>query len=457
MRQTAAITGAQFGDEGKGAVVLEYLKNADICVRYNGGNNAGHTLYDQNDKEVKVNIAPSGIILPHITNVIANGCVVDLEVLDDNIKGLETRLLISDAAHLIFPYHQLEDQLQEEAKKKKALGTTGKGIGPAYADKVKRTGIRAGMLRKPKELEERLREIVEIKNHEFERLYESDKRIDAEDIIKRLKPLITRFASAVTDTSIYLHQAIKNGKRIVFEGAQAALLDLDHGTYPYVTSSNTTIGGVLTGTGLGLKAIGKVVGVAKAYATRVGEGPMLTEGEEYSAIKQSLEKLTAGEILKVMNGEIEDDNYDKLVSRHIREGANEYGATTGRPRRVGWLDLVALKKAVRINGMDELALTRLDCLDGIGKIKVCTAYQQKNGERQINEFPNDQEELIDFEPVYEIFKGWESTKVIKIYKELPKSAKEYLRFIQDFLETPIAMIRNGPKQGDYIQTKDLWR
>ena len=455
MKQTAAVIGTQFGDEGKGAVVLEYLRKADLCVRFNGGNNAGHTLYDQNDWEVTVNIAPSGVILPNITNVIANGCVVDLEVLDDNTKGLETKLLISDATHLIFPYHQLEDRLQEETKKKKALGTTQKGVGPAYADKVKRTGIRAGMLTRPEELEERLREIVRIKNHEFEVLYESDKKIDAEEVIRRLKPLIAKFAPAVTDTSFYLSQAIKKGKRIVFEGAQAALLDLDHGTYPYVTSSNTTIGGVLTGTGLGPKAIGKVVGVVKAYTTRVGEGFMLTEGEEYASVKQNKNRLTIPEVLAILRGE-EREDYDRLVSRYIREKAKEYGSTTGRPRRVGWLDLVILKKAIRINGIDELALTRLDCLDGIGKIKICTHYKNHNG-RELKEFPNDQEDLRGFEPVYETFEGWRSTQEIERFRDLPKTAKQYLGFIREFLDTPIAMIRNGPKQGDYIQTRDLWR
>ena len=462
-----AVVGAQWGDEGKGAVIAELAQHAHLCVRANGGNNAGHTLYDSEGKKVVVNIAPSGILYPHVTNIIANGCVVDLEVLDKNMQGARGKLLLSDAAHLIFDYHQLLDGAQEKSKGSGKIGTTKKGIGPAYADKINRMGIRAGLLQHPERLEELLRKNIFEKNTEL--LFYKSKVpdleipiIDADMLIAKMKPLFEKYAPLVTDTRLFLQQAFYNGKKIILEGAQGAMLDLDHGTYPFVTSSNTNVTGLLAGSGLPTKWIGSIFGVVKAYTSRVGEGIFPTEGEPGQDINRYEKKdeylrdcaLTGNEQQIVRAGDIYHPEYDKLVSRYLRETADEFGSTTGRPRRVGWLDAVALRKAAEMNGFDSLILTRLDNLDGIGKLKICVGYERyENGEvtERLAHFSNDQERLQGFRPKYEVLKGWENTKGIKSFKNLPSEAKDYVATLEFHVHSiPVSRIKNGCKQEDYI-------
>ncbi len=455
--RTQAILGMQFGDEGKGAVVATYAREADIVVRFNGGGNAGHTLYTAEGKKVVVNDAPSGVIFPHITNVIGNGSVVNLETLARNIDGLDTKILISDAAHLVLPYHSEMDKAREEARGKK-IGTTAKGIGPAYADKANRIGIRAGLLKHPQRLEEVLAETLEFKNRELRSLG-SEKQFSMKEILEWLEPHRQRFAPSVIDTAEYLQEAIRQRKKIVLEGANGALLDLDHGTYPYVTSSTTTIGGVLSGTGLNHRQIGRVIGVVKAYTSRVGEGPFPTEGEPYENIKQFKKgerTITDDEEKLVHEGTGWEKGYDRIVSRWIRESAEEFGATTGRPRRIGWLDLVAAKKAVQLNGCNYYALTRLDNLDGTFRLKVCTAYKHKETGEKTEIFPSDTEDLANYTPVYDIIPGWKSTKGMRTFAELPGSAQWYVNLTSEYLNIPRALLKNGPQQDDRIEMFKLW-
>jgi adenylosuccinate synthase len=458
MTNRIAILGAQWGDEGKGGITAQLARDANYVVRTQGGDNAGHTLYTEEGKKIVVNIAPSGVIYPHVTNVIGNGCVVNLETLAQNIEGLNPKLYLSDAAHLILNWHRSLDNAKEHCRNGGSLGTTNRGIGPAYMDKMQRTGIRLGELRNLARLEERIRTQGGQKNKELQQLYGFSNAIDLDVVWQELKPLAQRFAPLVTDTSMLLHDAIQQKKRILFEGAQAAMLDIDHGTYPYVTSSNTTIGGILTGTGLGLNAVQKVIGVAKAYTTRVGEGIFLTETEPYNNIKQLTKdsSITHREKAIVRSGNPTIPEYDRLVSRYIREVAEEYGATTGRPRRVGWLDLVILEKAARINGLNSLALTRLDCLDGIGTIKVCTKYKNKNTGESISHFPNDISVLEELEPVYVELPGWRNSKGITRFRDLPKEAKRYIHLIEDHLALDISLIKNGCGLNDYIERKKSW-
>jgi len=454
MTKRIAVLGAQWGDEGKGAIIAQLAENTDIVVRAQGGDNAGHTFYTEEGKKVVTNIAPSGICFPKVSNVIGNGCVVNLEILAKNIADYNPELYISDAAHLILDYQRVLDGVRERNRSTGTIGTTQRGIGPAYADKMNRMGIRAGLLKHPQRLKEEIKHIVEQKNKEFI-FYDIEKRIDADELLEQIEPFCRQFAPCVIDTGIYLHRAMKENKRILFEGAQAAMLDIDHGTYPAVTSSNTTIGGMLTGTWLGLRAIENVIGVAKAYTTRVGEGIFPTEGELYQNIKgynRGEFSLTEIEKRDLREGELPD----AVISRYIREIADEYGATTGRPRRVGWCDMVALKKAVRVNDLDSLAITKLDCLDGIGTLKMCTAYQHSETGQRITDFPSDQQELEGFSPVYESFKGWESTKGIRDYEQLPNETKKYLGFIAETLNVPISLIKNGCGLEDYILMERLW-
>ncbi|MDP3640800.1 MAG: adenylosuccinate synthase [Nanoarchaeota archaeon] len=455
--RTQAVLGMQFGDEGKGTVVATYAREADVVVRFNGGGNAGHTLYTAEGKKVVMNDAPSGMIFPHVTNVIANGCVLNLETLARNISGLETKLFISDAAHLVLPYHSEIDKAREQAREK-GIGTTGKGIGPAYADKAHRIGIRAGLLKRPQRLEEVLAETLEFKNQELQSLG-SERQFSMKEILEWLEPYRQRFAPSVIDTREYLQEAIRQRKKIVLEGANGALLDLDQGTYPYVTSSSTTIGGVLTGTGLNHRQIGRVIGVIKAYTSRVGEGPFPTESELYEDIKQFKKgerTITEEEEKIVREGTGWESGYDRFFSRWIRESAEEFGATTGRPRRIGWLDLVAVKKAVQINGCNYYALTRLDNLDGTFRVKVCTAYQHKETGEKTEIFPSDTEELANYEPVYEIIPGWKSTKGMRSFAELPGSAQWYVNLTSECLNIPPALLKNGPLQDDRIEMFKLW-
>ncbi|MBI2662368.1 adenylosuccinate synthase [Candidatus Woesearchaeota archaeon] len=454
MTKRIAVLGAQWGDEGKGAIIAQLAENADIVVRAQGGDNAGHTFYTKEGKKVVTNIAPSGICFPNVSNVIGNGCVVNLETLAKNIADYSPELYISDAAHLILDYHRVLDRVREKSRNKGAIGTTQRGIGPVYADKMNRVGIRMGLLKHLERLEQEIRYAVEQKNKEFIS-YGIEEFIDADKLLEQMRPLFKQFAPCVIDTGVYLHHAVKENKRMLFEGSQAAMLDIDHGTYPAVTSSNTTMGGMLMGTGLGLRAIERGIGVAKAYTTRVGEGIFPTEGEPYQNIKGYKRGefiLTDTEKRDLREGGLSD----AIIFRYIREIADEYGATTGRPRRVGWFDMVALKKAVRVNDLDSLAITKLDCLDGIGTLKVCTAYQHSETGQMITDFPSDQQELEGFIPVYELFKGWGSTKGIRDYEQLPKETKKYLGFIAETLNVPISLIKNGCGLEDYILMDGLW-
>ena len=463
--KVTAVVGAQWGDEGKGAIIAKLAQDSDICVRAQGGNNAGHTLYDSEGKKVVVNITPSGIIYSHVTNIIANGCVVDLEVLDRNMQGAKGKLLISDAAHLIFDYHKFLDGAQEESKGTKKVGTTKKGVGPGYADKVNRIGIRAGLLQHPERLEELLRKNIFEKNMEL--LFYKSKVpdleipiIDADKLLAKMKPLFEKYAPLVTDTRLFLRQAFYNGKKIILEGAQGAMLDLDHGTYPFVTSSNTNVTGLLAGSGLPPKMLGTVFGIVKAYTSRVGEGPFPTEGEPAENINRFENKedymrahaLTDDEKNVVLAVNVDNPRYDSVTSRYLRETADEFGSTTGRPRRVGWLDAVALRKAAELNGFDSLILTRLDNLDGIGKLKICNGYKNPTTGETLYDFPNDPEALNGFEPQYEVLPGWKNTKGIRTFQELPQPAKDYIATLEGFVHgIKVSEIKNGCKQEDYIR------
>jgi len=460
MAKTIAIVGAGWGDEGKGAVVSDLAREAQGVGRFQGGNNAGHTLYDSQGRKVVVNIAPSGVIYPHVQNIIGNGCVIDLEVLDHNLKDLinDPKLLISDGAHLIFDYHKQLDQARENSSAK--IGTTKRGTGPAYADKINRLGIRASLLRRPKDLEEQIREAANLKNEELE-LWDSAGTINADILITKIRPLVEKYRGLVADASLFLDKFIKAGNRFIFEGAQGALLDIDHGTYPHVTSSSTTVAGLLAGAGLGLKSIDVAVGVAKLYCSRVGEGSFPTEGESYGNIKNltrdTAPKLTLDEKIVVYGGIRAHPDYNCLALRLIQEQGDEFGATTGRMRRTGWLDIVALKKAIRVNGLDWLVGTRIDTLDRIGTVKVCTHYQNKETGEFSYDFPGEELELEQMVPQYFEFPGWMSTTGVRAFDRLPRNAQDYLSAIEGLTGVKFAGIRNGPRQGDYIQRTNLWR
>ena len=369
-----AILGAQWGDEGKGKIVDLLTPHFSIVARYQGGHNAGHTVYVNGTKFV-LRLIPSGILHPGVTCVIGNGVVVDPQALFAEVDELTkngidvgSRIVISDKAHLILPYHRDLDLLSEARRGERKIGTTSRGIGPAYEDKIARRGIRVGDLADPAGLEQEVRDNVNARN----RLVQ-DTTMDARAVLDQLRRHGERLKPWVRDVSLMLSQAMRDGQSILFEGAQGTLLDIDHGTYPYVTSSNASIGGVCTGLGVPPKAIGGVLGVVKAYTTRVGEGPLPTE----------------------LFGD---------MGNRLRESGNEYGAVTGRPRRCGWYDAVAARYGVRINGLDALALTKLDVLDGLERIDICTAYTC--GARTLTEFPSDLAQLAACKPVYESMPGW---------------------------------------------------
>src|SRR3954464_33855 len=371
-----AILGAQWGDEGKGKIVDLITPGFSIVARYQGGHNAGHTVY-VNGKKFVLRLIPSGILHPGVICVIGNGVVVDpkarLAEVDELVAaGIDVgnRIVVSDKAHLILPYHRDLDLLSEARRGERKIGTTSRGIGPAYEDKIGRRGIRVGDLADEAALEHNVRANVDARN----RLVQ-DTTMDARDVMADLATHAARLKPWVRDVSLMLSDTMKKGQSILFEGAQGTLLDIDHGTYPYVTSSNASIGGVCTGLGVPPKAIGAVLGVVKAYTTRVGEGPFPTE-------------LTGA------------------MGQRLRESGNEYGAVTGRPRRCGWYDAVAVRYGVRINGLDGLALTKLDVLDALAPLAICTAY--RCGGKTLTEFPSDLGQLSACEPVYESMPGWDA-------------------------------------------------
>lgn len=410
------IVGTQWGDEGKGKITDILAETQDIVVRFQGGNNAGHTVV-VGETTFKLHLIPSGILYDTCVCMIANGVVVNPQFLFDEIETLKSkgimvtpdRLKISSLAHVILPFHQALD-LQEESKRhEQKIGTTGKGIGPCYTDKISRRGIRVQDLLNP----DRLRKKIE--KHRWE-LYLPD--VEIEPVIAEYQEWGRRLKPFVVDSSLYINQAIEVGKHIIMEGAQGVMLDIDHGTYPFVTSSNTVSGGACTGVGIGPHKIDSVIGVTKAYVTRVGQGPFPTELLDET-----------GELLRQVGG--------------------EFGTTTGRPRRCGWLDLVVLKYAVRVNGITEICLTKLDVLDGLDEIKVCTHYLTPEGKQ--DEFPLDLDDFSDSEPVYVTLPGWKSdTSKLTEYADLPENAKKYVQFISEFCGVKIKMISVGTRRRQTI-------
>jgi len=421
-----AVLGAQWGDEGKGKIVDLLTPRFDIVARYQGGHNAGHTVYVNGTKFV-LRLIPSGILHPDVICVIGNGVVVDpqalfseLDELSRNGIDVRNRLFVSDKAHLILPYHRDLDLLSEARRGERKIGTTSRGIGPAYEDKIGRRGIRAGDLADPEALEQNVRDNVVARN----RLVQ-DSHMEWQPVLAQLRESGKRLLPMVRDISLMLAEAMRAGKSILFEGAQGTLLDIDHGTYPYVTSSNASIGGVCTGLGVGPRAIDGVLGVVKAYTTRVGEGPLPTE----------------------LTGE---------MGNRLRDSGNEYGAVTGRPRRCGWYDAVAVRYGVRINGLDALALTKLDVLDGLDRIEVCTAY--RCGSRTLTEFPSDLSQLAACEPVYESMPGWDApTKGAKRFADLPENARRYIARLEQVSGVPAAIVSTGSDRDDTILREDFLR
>jgi adenylosuccinate synthase len=418
-----AVLGAQWGDEGKGKIVDLLTPNFSIVARYQGGHNAGHTVY-ANGRKFVLRLLPSGILHPGITCVIGNGVVVDPQALFAEIDELAAagiavgdRLLVSDKAHLILPYHRELDLLSEARRGERKIGTTSRGIGPAYEDKIARRGVRVGDLANTDALRSAVRHNVDARNRII-----GDSVMDAEQVLAELAAAWTRMAPWVTDVSLFLSRARAAKQSIMFEGAQGTLLDIDHGTYPYVTSSNATIGGVCTGLGVPPRAIDGVLGVAKAYTTRVGEGPLPTE----------------------LTGEI---------GTRLRETGQEFGAVTGRPRRCGWYDAVAVRYAVRVNGLDALALTKLDVLDGMEELQICTAYRY--GTATLTELPGEIAQLSACEPVYESIAGWkEPTKGARRYADLPPAAQRYIARLEELTGVPAAVVSTGSAREDTIIRDD---
>ena len=419
-----AVLGAQWGDEGKGKIVDLLTPNFSIVARYQGGHNAGHTVY-ANGRKFVLRLLPSGILHPDIRCIIGNGVVIDPSALFAEIDELATagievgdRLIISDKAHLILPYHKDLDLLSEARRGERRIGTTSRGIGPAYEDKIARRGVRVGDLANPASLAEAVQHNVEARNRLI-----AENRMDYKDVLEMLEQAWRRMSRWVTDVSLYIARARQKGDAIMFEGAQGTLLDIDHGTYPYVTSSNATIGGVCTGLGIGPKAIDTVLGVAKAYTTRVGEGPLPTE----------------------LTGAIGD---------RLRETGREFGAVTGRPRRCGWYDAVAVRYAVRVNGLDALALTKLDVLDGLTELQVCTAYRC-NG-TTLTEMPGDHAQLAACEPIYETLPGWmTATQGLKTYDQLPREARSYVARLEEITGVPAAIVSTGSGRDETILRSDV--
>jgi adenylosuccinate synthase len=419
-----AVIGGQWGDEGKGKIIDYLARDASAVARYSGGNNAGHTV--MNDAGTfKLHLVPSGICWPHVTNIIGNGVVVDPDVLLGEINELNLtpeKLVVSDRAHLIFPYHIKLDKLEEARRGDDAIGTTGRGVGPAYLDKVNRTGLRAGELLDPEDLALRLPAIVDFKNEVLTKIYGADP-VDIEDIFEASRRWATELGPYIKPAEYFVAEVLEAGENLILEGAQGALLDLDHGSYPYVTSSNSTVGGALSGLGIGPRAFAGVVGVFKAYTTRVGAGPFPTE--------------------------LLDD-----VGEKIRTIGKEIGTTTGRARRVGWFDGVAGRYSAKVNGFDALIITKLDILDGFDTVKVCVAYEI-DGERTEN-FPIDSSLLARSKPIYEELPGWSgSTAGITRPEDIPANAMTYIRFIEDILGVKASIISSGPRREETVVLKDI--
>ena len=424
-----AVIGTQWGDEGKGKIVDLYTEKADIIARFHGGNNAGHTLVVKGRKTI-LHLIPSGILHDNKICVIGNGVVFDPAVFLQEIKELSevnllppnTRLFISERAHLIMPYHRCIDQAREARNSDKKIGTTGRGIGPAYEDKVARTGIRVGDLYEEDLFREKLRQNLEEKNFLLKNYFKG-KPLDEKEIADQYLDYAQKIKSYVADTSLILDREIKQGKKVLFEGAQGSHLDVDHGTYPYVTSSNTVSANASCGSGVGPNTINKVVGICKAYTTRVGEGPFPTE----------------------LKDEIGD---------HIQQVGQEFGATTGRKRRCGWLDMVLVRQSVRVSGISALAITKLDVLTGLEKLKICVGYKSASGEFT-HAAPASLKTLSECQPVYEEFDGWkEDILYAKEMNELPANAKKYLKRLEELAEARIVLVSVGAGREETIILED---
>ena len=419
---TTVVLGAQWGDEGKGKVTDFFASTADYVVRFQGGNNAGHTIVVGEDK-LALSLTPSGVLYPECTPVIGSGCVIDLGFLKQELEMLEEKgvstekLVISPNAHLIMPYHKLLDELIEENLGKNKIGTTKKGIGPCYADKIQRKGIRVQDLLDKNNFSEKVKRNIKEVNLTLTKIYNQPPLV-ADEIVDEFDTYFDIVSDHIADTSLLIANAIKNNKSILFEGAQGTLLDIDHGTYPFVTSSNTSSGNAAIGSGVGPKNLDRIVGVTKAYISRVGSGPLLTEQE------------------------------NEIGDYLIEKGA-EFGVVTGRRRRCGWLDLISLKYSVRVNSLTELFITKLDVLSGLEELKLCVGY--KNSNEVLTEYPYGQNILNTAEPVYETLDGWtDDISTIKNFEDLPKNAQIYIKAIEDFIEVPITFISVGPERTENI-------
>jgi adenylosuccinate synthase len=423
MGKNVVVVGTQWGDEGKGKVVDLLTERAQAVVRFQGGHNAGHTLVIDGEKTV-LHLIPSGILRDGVRCLIGNGVVVAPGALVEEIDMLEARgipvaerLRISASAPLILPVHVALDQARERARGNDAIGTTGRGIGPAYEDKVSRRGLRVGELLDAEAFAERLRGLLEYHNFALEHYFKADP-VDFQATLDEALAHGERLRPMIEDTTELLYAELDAGHNLLFEGAQGMMLDIDHGTYPFVTSSNTTSGGAACGTGIGPRALDYVLGIVKAYATRVGGGPFPTE--------------------------LFDD-----VGKHLAEVGHEFGATTGRARRCGWLDMVALRRAVRVNSVSGLCMTKLDVLDGLETVKVCTAYRV--GSEETTALPAGAEALASCEPVYEELPGWSgSTAGITSFEQLPEAARSYLKRIEELAGVPVDIISTGPDRDETI-------
>jgi adenylosuccinate synthase len=421
------VIGTQWGDEGKGRIIDLLSEKVDVVARYQGGNNAGHTII-VDGKKIVLHHIPSGILRKNKLSVIGNGVVIDPKILIEEIKGLESlgckvspdNLKISDRAHIIMPYHKLLDKGSEARMGDGKIGTTGRGIGPVYEDKAARRGIKVSDLLYKDFFSKRLKFLLEEKNLYLSRMLFED-ALSYENILNDYLEHGSLLKPYIADTSLIFNEFLKNGKKILFEGAQGALLDIDFGTYPYVTSSNAGAGGVCSGAGISPTYIDKVIGICKAYTTRVGEGPFPTE---------------------VKGG----------VAEILRTNGQEYGATTGRPRRCGWFDAVAVSYAIRVNGISSLILTKLDVLSSFETIKICTAY--KFGNEKLTNFPSNHEVLDNCVPIYEEMDGWKCELPDGNPKKIPVNLTKYLNKIEDLIDIPVSLLSIGPSRDEYIMLKN---
>jgi len=424
-----AIIGSQWGDEGKGKIIDYLAKNSDLVVRAQGGNNAGHTVVVGNEKYA-LHLVPSGILNPDAINIIGNGVVIDPQVLLKELSGFEERgvdtssLKISDKAHIIMPYHKIIDALMEESRGKEDIGTTKKGIGPCYMDKVERIGVRMADLVDEKMFAEKLQFALSRKNDIITKMYGKE-ALSYEDMYKEYIEYGRKLKKYVVATEFIVNKALADNKKVLFEGAQGSMLDTDFGTYPYVTSSHPTVGGFLVGAGVNARAIDEVIGITKAYTTRVGKGPFVTEE-------------------------------DNATGDLIRQKGKEFGTTTGRPRRCGWLDLVVVKYTAMLNGYTSIALMLLDVLEGFEELKICLAYNLDG--KETTELPSTREELERAVPVYRTVKGFTQEEITeaKTYEALPKEAKEYVQIIEEYVGVPVNIISVGPRRDQTILRKDFF-